>query len=206
MVLAVFQSPRARRRALWLGALVAAAATIAALNAALPKGGEPPQHFSAAPVQKVAPVRLVAMNAARRSAVNHLLDEFVPAAVARRDPARAYTLVTPALRSGISRAAWNRGNLPVFPYQPEGTTFHHWTVDYSVSDEIAVDVLLRPGPTQPSGSLAYTAVFKHERGQWLIDAFVPAASFAPDAGKKKQIIAQQDFTPQVRGGGPGGGQ
>jgi hypothetical protein len=135
-----------------------------------------------------------------------LLDEFIPSAVARRDPARALPLVTPAMRNGISKSAWTKGELPVFPYQPEGTTFHHWTLDYSLSDEIAVDVLLRPGPKQQSGSLAYTAVFKQRGDRWLVDAFLPAASFAPDDAKTKRIVAQQDFTPAVKGGGPGGGQ
>ena len=64
------------------------------------------------------------MTRARRQAIDRVLDTFVPAAVERREPLRALPLVTPSFRSGISRAAVGRGDLPVFPYDAQGRGFH----------------------------------------------------------------------------------
>jgi hypothetical protein len=124
----------------------------------------------------------------------------VPAAVERRNPARALPLVTPALRAGISRAAWDRGNLPVIPYDARGKHFHGWTLDYSLQREVSVDVMLQPAATEKRGAIAFTAVFKRDRGRWLVDAFFQAASFAPANAKTSRIIAQPDFRPSAPGG------
>jgi hypothetical protein len=41
-------------------------------------------------------------------------------------------------------------------------------------------------------------VFKRPHGAWLIDSFVPAASFAPDKAKTKRIYAQPDYAPSPK--------
>ena len=191
--MSVLGSYRARRRATWIGALAALAAAAAAAVTALPKGT--PDHETFRPGEQV--VRIpphVRLTAARRHAVDNLLDTFVPAAVERHRPLAALPLVTPAFRSGISRRAWSRGELPVFPYDAQGRDFHHWTLNYSFPREISVDLLLHPAPKEELGPLAITAVFKQTHGRWLVDSFVPAASFAPEQ-KKPRILATPDFTP-----------
>jgi hypothetical protein len=104
-------------------------------------------------------------------------------------------LVTQAFRAGTTRKDWANGNLPVIPYETSGKQFHGWTLDYSLAGQIAVDVLLRPGPRETRGAIAFTAVFRRPHGTWLIDSFVPAASFAPDNAKTKRIYAQPDYAP-----------
>jgi hypothetical protein len=99
----------------------------------------------------------------------------------------------------VSRADWLRGRLPVVRYQAEGSRFHGWTLDYSLADEISVDVLLRPGARETRGAIAYTGVFKRRHGRWLVDEFVPVASFAPDNARTKKIVAQPDLTPAAKG-------
>jgi len=200
MILTVFRSPRSRRRALWLGGLVVAASTFVVLNFVLPKGGAPPDTVRPGRAQLVSMPRTVPMTAARRVAIDSLLDSFVPAAVERRDPDHALSLVTPAFRAGVTRAGWARGELPVMPYEAEGKRFHGWTLDYSLADEIGVDVLLRPGKTETRGAVAFTAVFKHRDNRWLVDSFVPAAFFAPENAPVKKILAQPDLTPAAKGG------
>ena len=149
-------------------------------NALLPEGGAPPDVTLPGRAQIVRVEPSVPLTPARRRTINGLLDVFVPAAVERRDPLRALPLVTPAFRAGTSRADWKRGDLPVVPYDAEGSRFHGWTLGYSLADEMSVDVLLRPGATETRGALAFTAVFKRLHGNWLIDAFIPAASFASE--------------------------
>lgn len=194
MILTVFESPRARRRGLWLLGLLVLAGAVAILAAAVPRGGSFPDTRRDGRPQLVSVSRAVPLTQERRRAINSLLDAFVPAAVERRDPLRALPLVTPAFRSGISRRAWARGDLPVLPYDALGKHFDDWTLDYSLADEIAVDVLLHPGPRERRGAIAFTAVFKRVHGRWLVDEFLPAASFAP-AGATSRILAQPDYAP-----------
>ena len=66
---------------------------------------------------------------AERRAINATLDRFVASAVQRKDLAAAYDLVTPAMRTGISRRAWAHGTTNVMAYPARGTRFHGWTVD-----------------------------------------------------------------------------
>ena len=205
MVTAVLSSPRARRRATWVAGLVALDGAIAIANALLPRGGSPPDTSRPGRAQLVVVPKAVPLTAARRRAVDSVLDAFVPAAVERHDPLRALPLVTPAFRSGISRNAWAQGKLPVVPYDAAGRRFHGWTLDYSLADQIGVDLLLRPGVKETRGSLAFSAVLKRSHGRWLVDEFVPVASFAPDNAKTKRILAQPDFTPSAKGGQIGGG-
>ena len=135
------------------------------------------------------------MTPARKHAIGALIDAFVPAAVERHAPLRALPLVTPAFRAGVSRADWARGNLPVLPYDTTGSHFD-WTLGYSHPKEISVDVLLQPSAREQLGAIAFTAVFARKGSRWLIDSFVPAASFAPKQ-KAPRILAQPDFTPQM---------
>ena len=200
MILAGSRSPRARRRAWWAAGLLALAGVFVVLQVVLPRGGSLPDTSRPGRAQIVYTPRAVPLTPARRRAINALLDEFVPTAVERRDPARALSLVTPALHAGISREAWDRGNLPVIPYKARGTHFHGWTLDYSLQREVSVDVMLQPAETEKRGAIAFTAVFKRERGKWLVDAFIQAASFAPANAETSRIIAQPDFRPSAPGG------
>ena len=189
----VLGSPRARRRAGWIGALVVVAVAAAAAVIALPKGST--ERETLRPGAQV--VRIpdhVRMTPTRRQAIDELLDTFVPAAVERQRPLTALPLVTQSFRSGVSREEWERGDLPVFPFDAQGERFHRWTVNYSFPREISVDLLLQPTKKETLGALAITAVFKQVHGRWLIDSFVPAASFAPEK-KKPRVIASPDFTP-----------
>jgi len=189
----VLGSPRARRRAGWIGALVVVAAAAAAAVIALPKGSTERETFR--PGEQV--VRIpdrVRMTAARRQAIDDLLDTFVPAAVERHRPLTALPLVTQSFRAGVSREDWAHGDLPVFPFDAQGERFHSWTVNYSFPREMSIDLLLHPTKKETLGALAITAVFKQVHGRWLIDSFVPAASFAPEK-KRPRILASPDFTP-----------
>jgi hypothetical protein len=142
-----------------------------------------------------------APTAANKHAVSALIDAFVPAAVERRNPLRALPLVTPAFRAGVTRKQWAHGDLPVMPYQATGKHFP-WTLDYSSAHEIRATVLLHPAPKEKLGAIAFTAVFKQHGKRWLIDSFIPAASFAP-GNARPSILAQTDFLPGGAAEAPG---
>src|SRR3954454_2435206 len=192
-------SPRTRRRLLWVGGLVVVVAVAAAAVVALPKGHQAKEVFRPSAWVPSTP-KDAPMTPARRQAVDRILDTFVPAAVERKDPLRALPLVTPAFRSGTSPQEWSRGQLPVFPYETRNRSFHTWTVNYSYPRELSVEILLHPAPKEALGSIAYTAVLKETKGRWLVDSFVPAATFAAEK-KTPKILASPDFTPFADGRG-----
>src|SRR3954465_7583728 len=192
-------SPRTRRRLLWVGGLVVVAAVAAAAVVPLPKGHQAKEVFRPGAWVPSTP-KDAPMTPARRQAVDRILDTFVPAAVERKDPLRALPLVTPAFRSGTSPQEWRRGQLPVFPYDTRNRSFHTWTLNYSYPREMSIEILLHPAPKETLGSLAFTAVLKQTKGRWLVDSFVPAASFAPEK-KVPKILASPDFTPFADGRG-----
>jgi hypothetical protein len=196
VVLTVFNSPRARRRLLWVGSLAAITGLVAAGIVLLPSSAKrPPVAHGQGPAKVVRIEQSVPMTAARRRAVDALLATFVPAAVERHEPLRALPLVTPAFRSGVTRDQWAHGNLPVLPFDSSNSHFP-WTLGYSYANEISVDVLLHPSAKEELGAIAFTAVFKRQGRGWLIDSFVPAASFAPKK-KAPRILAQPDFIPSM---------
>ena len=191
--MSVLGSPRARRRARLAAAVVAVAAAAVAAVVALPKGT--PERETLRPGAQVVPTfHTVRLTPTRRQAINDVLDAFIPAAVERKDPQRALSLVTRDFRAGVSRDEWTHGKLPVFPYSARRDGIHGWTLNYSFPHEISIELLMHPAPKERLGPLAVTAVFKQVRGRWLIDSFVPSASFAPQR-KAPRILAQPDFSP-----------
>src|SRR5437764_14056820 len=94
----------------------------------------------AAPAQAAGP----RLTAADRSSIDRTLDVFVPAAIARRHPERAFSVVTPHLRQNTKRAEWARGNLPVTPYPAVGKRFHAWTIDGLSRTSVMIEPPLHP--------------------------------------------------------------
>jgi len=124
---------------------------------------------------------------AEREAINRTIDGFVNTAVKRHDVDAAWNLVTPDFRAGVSRSAWDKGNVPVIPYPARGTTFHDWTVDYASPKE--VDFELMVGKSK-SDSIQFTGTVKKLQGRWLIDSFNPAATFSGGG----TVVGTHDFT------------
>jgi hypothetical protein len=67
-------------------------------------------------------------------AIHVLLRSFVPEAVGRHHPGRAWDLATPAMRSTTTRADWRQGSLPVFPFPVAGTHYGIRPISVSRSD------------------------------------------------------------------------
>jgi hypothetical protein len=173
------ESPRLRRRLTRVGALAVVCLIAALVVVLFPNtNGKQKSTFSNAPVQRVTAERQVPVTPARRAEVNKLFDAFVPAAVERRDPAAAYDLVTPSFRGGASRRAWRNGELPVYPYEPKGHTFHGWTVDVSYRTSMSVQLYMQPRNPK-DGPVDYSIDLRRLRGRWLIDSFYPRATYAP---------------------------
>jgi len=127
-----------------------------------------------------------------RKAINATLDTLVNHAVKRKDVGASYDVVTPVLRGGMSREEWSRGAIPIYPYPAAGTRFHHWTIRYYNSEEIGIELLLNPQRGSELGQFVFHVYLKPRNGRWLVDSFMPAATFTP-IGEPAKVQAQADF-------------
>ncbi len=127
-----------------------------------------------------------------RAAINRLLDEFIPAAVAQKNLERGWELSAGAART-VSHSAWLKGDTSLQKYPAKGTKFHGWTVNYSYPGDLGFDILLQP--TTPSlGAWSFRAEAQKIHGQWRITTWYPVATFAP-VGKTQTVLGPNDLGP-----------
>ena len=131
---------------------------------------------------------------AEKRAIDATLDRFVPAAVQRHDLAASYDLVTPAMRTGISRRAWAHGTTNVMAYPARGTRFHGWTLDLAQPGYVMLDLLLQPRRHTHKGPMIFTLELRRVHGHWLVASFIPSASFA-GAERTGSMQAFADYGP-----------
>jgi hypothetical protein len=197
MLSPVFRSARRKRlagRLALVGGLIAVlVAAIAALPSRTPSKRD---TLGAGTPQLVRAPKEVATTPARRRAINAVLDRFIPSALERRNLEVARALVTSSFASGVTAAQWRRGEIPVFPYKPRDSIFHGWTLNYGYENEVSLDILVHPSAKEELGAISFTAVLKRKQDRWLIDEFVPAATFASEK-KAPRILAQPDFQPNM---------
>ena len=194
-----FSSRRSRKRHLiWLGlaAAIAGAAAAAVLLIPNTKGGFSEDIRTAKTTSRPASQGAiqaaqgeVPLSASDRAAINTLLDRFVPSAVARRDPAAAWNLVTPNMRQGVTRSEWSRGSIPAFPFDPRGSRFHDWTVFTSQRNDVELDLILQPRHPGKQGTAAYRIDVKKLGGRWLVDWVFVAETHAPETAPTKAAAA-----------------
>ncbi|HEU5066215.1 MAG TPA: hypothetical protein VFT86_10155 [Gaiellaceae bacterium] len=129
-----------------------------------------------------------------RAAIDATLDVFVNHAVKRKDIAKSYDVVTPELRGGMTRAQWANGSIPVYPYPAAGKQFHKWTIQYRTKDEVAIELILAPRARYKKklGQFLFHVYLQPRNGKWLVDSFMPGATFAPE-GKAPVVQAAADF-------------
>ena len=140
-----------------------------------------------------APADAFALTRADRAAINRTLDAFVPSAIGRRDVAASYDLATPALRQGMTRAEWAKGDLPVYPFPVRGTRFHGWTIGTASRNTVELDLLVQSPPRSHQGATAYTIDLKRVGRRWLVDQVVPTATFAAP-GNEARVKGPMDYT------------
>ena len=129
-----------------------------------------------------------------RKAINATLDTFVNHGVKRKDVGASYDVVTQTMRGGMTRKQWSRGSIPVYPYPAAGHQFHGWTILYRTKDEVAIELLLSPRASsrRKLGRYIFHVYLQPAHGRWLVDSFMPAATFAPE-GQQPYVQAAADF-------------
>jgi hypothetical protein len=125
-----------------------------------------------------------------RAAIDRLLDEFIPAAVAQKNLQRGWELSAGSART-VSHAEWMKGNTSVQKYPAKGTKFRGWTVNYSYLGDVGFDILVQPA-TRSLGAWSFRAEAQKLHGQWKITTFYPVATFAPP-GKTQTVLGPNDL-------------
>ena len=135
---------------------------------------------------------------AERAQINKTLDVLVNNGVKRVDTAKSYDVVTQTLKTGMTRKQWAKGDIPIYPFPALGRTFHQWNVKFRAPGEIAVELVLFPKLNNKDkyGPIAFDAYLKPVGKRWLVDGFMPMATFAPVNAKKTKVRSVADFSPQ----------
>jgi hypothetical protein len=144
------------------------------------------------------PAGAAPLSAADRHAIDRALDAFVNSAIKRRNVGASYNLVTPQFRGGTSRAAWMKGNLPVYPYPARGTSFHEWTLEFASPNDVGFQLLIESSKRKTDG-IEFTGEIKKINGHWLIDSFMPSATFSGSG----TVVGPQDFAASSGGDNAG---
>jgi hypothetical protein len=205
-------SPRRRRRIAWSLGLAAVFSSVvvsmvvftgpSADVAPSPGGGSGGGGWlPAEEPQAVAPSR------ARVAASLEVARKFISTAVARKHVGESWSLVTPSMRDGFTRAEWAHGEIPIIPY-PVDTA--RWELDYSYADAIGFQVALFPLPGRRIRPTVFNvdlrAVGRGKGRRWLVDGFTPGVVRGLPTGPGPEELADQrrsvagvDLAPRSRG-------
>jgi hypothetical protein len=139
------------------------------------------------------------LSAHDRAEISAAIDTFVNHAVKRHNPGAAYGVIDSQLRGGLSRQQWARSILGVYPY-PARDLHHPWNLDYVEGNEVGADLMLQPPLSNTRvGPIMFKIYVDRVGGRWLVDSFMPAATFAPLKAHKTKVRAVTDFSPQAGG-------
>lgn len=129
--------------------------------------------------------------------IRTLLRTFIPAAMGRDHPGRAWALAAPKMRIGSTRAEWRQGNLPVFPYPVSSTGFGMRPITVAPGD-VTFDLMVHPKAGSTAGVEVFTTEVQRIDGRWKVASMAAEAQFAGSGGPAT-ITAQPDFAPHQQG-------
>lgn len=167
-------SHRSRRRLIWIVAAGGVAASLAVSAVFFWNTAENIETFSGGKADIFVAPRPHKLTKAERAEVVSVAQRFVESAVARDRPERAYEIVGPALRGGLSKKQWATGEIPVVPYPVDSA---RWKVEYSNEEAVGLLVLVFPTkaarlkPTVFSMNMLPARSGDHSR--WLVNGWVP---------------------------------
>lgn len=197
----LLESPRMRRRLLFVGALFLVAGGVAVGIATIPNT----TPGSGAPTTNEGPAQLatstnVKLTRADRLAIDGLLAKFVPAAVKRKAPALAWSLAGPELKASTTLADWRKGVSPVPYYPVKETTFTGWPTLDVERNSVVLSLLVHPTKGHESlGDYTFAIEAIRIRHHWLVNRLYTIAINHPVRGNEREI-GPADFQAQGQGG------
>jgi hypothetical protein len=174
----LLSSPRKRRRAAWAGVLLAAAGCAVLIGFLWPNTGTKEAEFQPGKPKIVheeppsSPLSKADLASSRK-----VVDVFVAEAVLRQHLDRAYDIVTPQMRQGMTRIEWKTQDNPVIPFPVRDFVLAKSKLSYSHGNIARYDVamLARPQGQTASGifSIELHALGRDGRRHWLVDYWQP---------------------------------
>jgi hypothetical protein len=181
-------SPRFNRMLLWFGVVVLAAGALALVvtlmsssrggNANPSPGFHPTLPAKQIPLTNASGVRVRTYEQLDPQVHSTVL-KFLGTVVARKNIPSSWSVVSPNLKQGYTRAQWDRAqSLPVVPYPGVDMQHINFYLDFASTKEILVEVGLsgikgkttsRPATFQ----LALVPVGKGAHAKWLVDYWMP---------------------------------
>lgn len=145
----------------------------------------------------VPPASAARIATADRAAITAVLNRYVPAALERKDLRLAYELSGPYVRGGMTLKEWLHGGIPVYPFPARGSSFGGWLLSWKAGSDVGLSLLIQPRKGAKTGPIAFDVQMTKQHGRWLVNAFLPRATFA-GAGKPAKVFSERDLLP---GGG-----
>jgi hypothetical protein len=112
-------------------------------------------------------------------AVERVAQRFMLATLGREHLDEAWALATGALRAGVSREQWLRGELPIAPFPVKALQTDGFTVVGETRDKVLLQVLLVPeestGYVPTRYDMTLVKVGAGARAAWKISYFLPYA-------------------------------
>jgi hypothetical protein len=174
----LLSSPRKRRRAARAGVVLAAAGCAVLIGFLWPNTGTKEAKFQPGKPKIVheeppsSPLSKADLASSRK-----MVDVFVTSAVLRLQLDRAYDIVTPQMRQGMTRTEWKTEDNPVIPFPARDFVLAKSKLSYSHGNVARYDVamLARPRGQTPSGifSIELHALRRGGHRQWLVDYWQP---------------------------------
>lgn len=168
------ESARLRRRIRYGLALGGVAAVVAVLIIVL--GNHPTTNAKVS--NKPAQLAQVEKRVPRDPVSIQIGRQFLETAVLRRNLNWAYDHVHPYIKGLMTRAQWDRGNIPVIPYPAENIETAQFLTIYSYQTEVLfdVDLVARPG-THVRPHLDFYMGLRRAggkaNGRWLVSYWEP---------------------------------
>jgi hypothetical protein len=161
----------------WLAAAVLVAGIAVSLATFLDgRNTSEPSSAPSTAIQRTAGEKTVPLD----PAASIVAKKFILTAVARRNLGEAYDLVGPALRQGLTRVEWERGNIPVVPYPASPVQATPTKVAYSFGSRALLEVTLHPRKGAKVGPqlfyLELSATGKGKQRHWVVSNWVPGSA------------------------------
>ena len=174
----LLSSPRKRRRAAWLAAVLVAGTCAALIGLLYPNTGQKEAKFRPGKPKVVhEEPRATPLPKADRASSQKVVDAFVTNGVLRKNLSRSYDLVTAEMRQGMSRHQWETQDIPIVPFPLRDFVLAKSKLSYSHGNVARYDVamLARPQGQTRSGifSIELHAVRRGGQRRWLVDYWEP---------------------------------
>jgi hypothetical protein len=202
----VSSSPRARRRLIRIGIVLAAAGAIAGIAVGL----RSPKQPSAAPSKNAPPAQHLAkqarVTAKERRQINATLDKFLNASLDRSSPATAWRLAGPEMKSGSTLREWRAGTSPV-PYLPtRENSFSGWEAVDAGPNYVTFDhLLVHPKHGSNTSASIFAGEVVKSGSHWLVNRLYTIAVMKRPTKTGTHQVGPQDYaapSASSQGGAP----